>query len=177
MVIDIYTDGASSGNPGPSGYGWVILYDNIQQTKSVGVKHSTNNRMELSAVIDGLNTIVEIKNNFIEKYKTFNIITSEELSDDYTNTINIYSDSQYVCNAFNKYWINKWIKEDFKKIKNPDLWRSLSDIILKSPDTNFNFIWIRGHSGDEYNEIANDLAQLACGHDGIVINTTIKNNK
>lgn len=160
MIVNIYTDGASSGNPGPSGYGWVLLYDDvyIQQSKSVGVKYSTNNRMELSAVIDSLSTYLSNPE----------LITFEE--------INIYSDSQYVCNAFNKKWINKWIREDFKKIKNPDLWKELNNI-LTSVNVPVNFIWIKGHNGDIYNELANDLAQFACGKDGVVINETIKNNK
>lgn len=156
MIVDIYTDGASKGNPGLAGYGWVMITDNSKRYKSYGVKHATNNQMELQAVIDALKDI---------------LIKSQELKEPIT--INIYSDSQYVCNAFNKLWIIKWKNEDFKKIKNPELWKELYNLFTTALKQNtigqYNFIWVKGHNGNEFNEEADSLAQMACGHEGIVM--------
>ena len=158
MNIDIYTDGASKGNPGLAGYGWVMINNGSKSYKSFGVKHATNNQMELSAVIDALTKLLSKPRSSII-------------------TLNIYSDSQYVCNAFNKKWIDKWIKEDFKKIKNPILWKELVELIKLFSEPTYgkiNFIWIRGHNGNEYNEEADSLAQMACGHEGIVMQGFVK---
>ena len=153
MNIDIYTDGASKGNPGKAGYGWVIINNEWKKYKSFGVNYATNNQMELRAVIDSLKVVlVELQTS------------KEKIS------INIYSDSKYVCDAFNKNWIYKWIKEDFIKIKNPELWKELHHLMrIHISIVDFNFIWVRGHSGNEYNEEADSLAQMACGHEGIVM--------
>lgn len=156
MNIDIYTDGASKGNPGKAGYGWVII-NGKKQYKSFGVKYATNNQMELRAVIDSLKVVLVELQTLKEKI-----------------SVNVYSDSKYVCDAFNKNWIDKWIKEDFKKIKNPELWKELREIMRYTVAIEFNFIWVRGHNGNEYNEEADSLAQMACGHEGIVMQGFVK---
>lgn len=153
MIVDIYTDGASKGNPGLAGYGWVMITDNSKKYKSYGVKHATNNQMELGAVIDVIKTILSVPRSKVM-------------------TLNIHSDSKYVCDAFNKGWINKWIKEDFLKIKNPNLWKELYELITLFGEPSYgkiNFIWVKGHNGNEFNEEADSLAQMACGHEGIVM--------
>ena len=154
--VDIYTDGASKGNPGPAGYGWVMLIKNYKLYRSYGLGYATNNQSELKAVINSLEELL------------YNL--SHEDRVDGIKSINIYSDSQYVCNAFNKKWINKWIKENFIKIKNPELWINLNEVLGRFPlNADINFIWIKGHNGNEYNEEADSLAQMACGHEGIVM--------
>lgn len=163
MNIDIYTDGASKGNPGQAGYGYIILINDTKYYYSFGVDYATNNQMELQAVIKAL-------------YYTYKQIINYKSISDSDIVINVYSDSRYVCDAFNKNWLSKWIKEDFTKIKNPDLWRKLH-LLLSSVglvNRKINFIWIRGHSGNEYNEEADSLAQMACGHEGIVMQGFVK---
>lgn len=157
MNIDIYTDGASKGNPGQAGYGWVIINNEWKKYKSFGVNYATNNQMELRAVIDSLKVVLVELQTLKEKI-----------------SVNVYSDSKYVCDAFNKNWIDKWIKEDFKKIKNPELWKELREIMRYTVAIEFNFIWVRGHNGNEYNEEADSLAQMACGHEGIVMQGFVK---
>lgn len=153
--IQVYTDGASKGNPGDAGFGWVILYDDNKYYKSESLDKATNNQAELTAVINALHEILQ----------------SEKI--DKLNSITIYSDSQYVCNAFNKKWMDKWIKEDFVKIKNPDYWKNLNYLIEKIKETKNNpdikFEWVRGHNGDQYNEEADSLASLGCFNNGIVM--------
>lgn len=175
MRIDIYTDGACKGNPGDGGYSFSIaIYDNamllFKKIVSVGVPNTTNNRMELSAVIDGLNTLydcppfaeISLKNESDPMYR--NIVE-----------INIYSDSQYVCKAINLKWLDKWVVDNFKKIKNPDLWSQMFSIIneLKTNRNDLNFIWVKGHGGNEGNEQVDKLASSACGKSGIIIEDTI----
>ncbi len=101
-LIKIYTDGSSIGNPGPGGYGIVMLIDKEDYKKefSQGFKLTTNNRMELLAVIVAIEKI-KIKNS----------------------NVNVYTDSKYVSDAVEKGWLFKWVKKDFKNKKNPDLWR------------------------------------------------------
>jgi len=101
-AIHIYTDGAASGNPGPGGYGIVMLYKGHRKELSGGFKLTTNNRMELLGVIVALE---QLKSN--------------------TNPVVVFSDSKYVVDAFEKKWLAGWIKKDFKNVKNVDLWRRL----------------------------------------------------
>jgi len=130
--INIYTDGAARGNPGPGGYGVILEWNKHRKEFSEGYRLTTNNRMELLAVIVG-----------IEALKTEN------------TTITVYSDSRYVVDAINKNWINAWIKRKFKKVKNPDLWKRLIPLLQKHQ---VKFIWIKGHNNHPENERCDELA-------------------
>ena len=139
-IINIHTDGACSGNPGPGGYCAIIkIPESIHFHKEISGKESftTNNKMELKAAIEGLK---HIKNADIDKSKI---------------AINLYSDSQYVIKGASE-WIKVWIKKDFKDVKNPEMWRELIEV---SKDLEINYIWVKGHAGDEYNEMCNTIAQ------------------
>lgn len=145
MKVNIYTDGAARGNPdGPGGYGTILTYQDskgVVHTKEIsgGYKKTTNNRMELMAVIKGL----EALNKPCE--------------------IDLYSDSKYVTDAFNQKWIEGWIKKGWKRgknepVKNIDLWQRL----LKAKEMHHvNFIWVKGHAGHEMNERCDYLATSA----------------
>ncbi|MDA3866931.1 MAG: ribonuclease HI [Salinivirgaceae bacterium] len=131
--IVIYTDGGASGNPGPGGYGVVMRYKNHQKEISEGFQLTTNNRMELLAVIIAL-----------EQLKTHNM------------PVRIYTDSKYVADAVEKGWLANWQRKQFKKVKNPDLWQRFLRIYTKLTDIKFN--WVKGHAGNELNERADRLA-------------------
>ena len=132
--IIIYTDGSSRGNPGPGGYGIVMIQPKSNYIKelSCGYKKTTNNRMELLAVIVAL-----------EKIKVEN------------QKVNIYTDSKYVSDAVEKKWLFNWEKKDFKSKKNPDLWKRFLKIYKKH---NVSFFWVKGHSNNLYNEKCDRLA-------------------
>ncbi len=130
--ISIYTDGAARGNPGPGGYGVVLLAGQHRKELSGGFKHTTNNRMELLAVIIGLETL-----------KTPD------------NTVTVYSDSKYVVDAVEKKWVFSWQKKGFKGKKNIDLWRRFLEIY---PKHNVKFIWVKGHANIPENERCDELA-------------------
>ncbi|HXB40497.1 MAG TPA: ribonuclease HI [Bacteroidia bacterium] len=130
--IHIYTDGAASGNPGPGGYGIVMLYKNHRKEFSEGFKHTTNNRMELLAVIVAL----------------------EQLKKD-THPVIVFSDSKYVVDAFEKKWLDGWIKKDFKKVKNVDLWLRLLKVYKKHK---VKFSWVKGHANNKENNRCDELA-------------------
>ena len=134
-MIKIYTDGSSRGNPGPGGYGIVLLYKDKRKELSQGYKLTTNNRMELLAVIKALEAL---KNNSID--------------------IIIYSDSKYVVESVEKGWIWNWEKVDFKKKQNPDLWKKFIPLYKKFK---IKFEWIKGHSGNIENERCDELANTA----------------
>ena len=119
-VINIYTDGAAKGNPGPGGYGVVLEYNKTQKELSEGFRLTTNNRMELLAVIIGLESIKEMGYKII-----------------------IYSDSKYVVDAVNKNWVFNWEKTSYKKKKNPDLWKRFLKIYRKH---HVEINWIKGHA-------------------------------
>jgi len=134
--ILLYTDGSSRGNPGPGGYGAILIWGQHRKELSQGYRLTTNNRMELMAVIEGLKTI---KKN--------------------TLPVTIYSDSQYVVNAVEKGWLKNWIKTDFKGgKKNADLWKTYYKIA--QPFT-IKFIWVKGHSTNPYNNRCDELATAA----------------
>ena len=136
--VDIFTDGACSGNPGKGAFSYVILVDNNEiQRYANGFIKTTNNRMELMAIIEAI------------KY-----IKSLEKIDNNTS-INIYSDSKYVIDSINKNWLNNWILKNFKNVKNVDLWKEFINI---KHNLNINFIWVEGHSNIKYNEICDKLA-------------------
>ena len=134
-MIKIYTDGSSRGNPGPGGYGIVLLYKDKRKELSQGYKLTTNNRMELLAVIKALEAL---KNNSI------NIL--------------IYSDSKYVVESVEKGWIWNWEKVNFKKKQNPDLWKKFIPLYKKFK---IKFEWVKGHSGNIENERCDELANTA----------------
>ena len=143
-LIKIYTDGSSIGNPGPGGYGIVMLSGDGEYKKelSQGFKLTTNNRMELLAVIIGLETL---------KFKNCNV--------------KIYTDSKYVSDAVEKGWLFDWVKKDFKNKKNPDLWRRFLEIYK---DHKVKFQWIKGHNNDFYNERCDFLANLAAKNSNLL---------
>ena len=137
--IDIYTDGACSGNPGAGGWGAVLVYNGHEKEISGGEADTTNNRMEMMAVIKALQALKE------------------------PCEVTLTSDSQYVCNAISKGWAkkwkkNNWIKSDKSQAKNPDLWEE----ILKLLDIHQVTVnWVRGHNGHSYNERCDKLAVKA----------------
>jgi len=131
-MIEIYTDGAARGNPGPGGWGTLLRSGTHYKELSGGFLCTTNNRMELLAVICGLEAIK--KKNAI---------------------ITVWSDSSYVCDAVNKGWLFQWEKKDFAKKKNPDLWKRFLVVFRKH---NVKFVWIKGHNGHIENERCDRLA-------------------
>ncbi len=130
--ITIYTDGAASGNPGPGGYGVVLIYGRHRLEKSEGFRLTTNNRMELLAVITGLESL--------------KIPGSRAV---------IYTDSKYVADAVEKGWVFQWESKAFKKKKNSDLWKRF----LKTYRIHkVRFVWIKGHGNNPENELCDRMA-------------------
>lgn len=140
-TIYLYTDGAASGNPGPGGYGIVLKCGTRMKEKSGGFALTTNNRMELLAVIIGLESILW------------------ENAD-----VEIYSDSTYVVKAINEGWLANWERKGFKKVKNVDLWLRFLDVYRKHK---VKFHWIKGHAGHPENERCDTLAVEAYGRPGL----------
>ena len=130
--IIIYTDGASSGNPGPGGYGVVLISGRHRLEKSAGFRLTTNNRMELLAVIEGLEALKIAGSRVV-----------------------VYTDSKYVADSVEKGWVFQWESKAFKKKKNPDLWIRFLKIYRKHK---VRFIWIKGHANNTENEICDHLA-------------------
>ena len=134
--ITLYTDGSSRGNPGPGGYGAILIWGNHKKELSQGYTHTTNNRMELMAVIAGLEAIKK-----------------REIP------VTVYSDSQYVVNAVTKGWLENWIKTNFKgDKKNPDLWKRFHQL---SKNFKLKFVWVKGHADNPYNNRCDELATAA----------------
>ncbi len=134
MKVMVYTDGACSGNPGPGGYGIImqLIDSNYIKEFSQGFKKTTNNRMELMAVI------VSLEN-----------LTKKNLE------VHIYTDSKYVHDAVEKKWVLNWVKTNFKNKKNEDLWRRF---LVQYPKHTIKFHWVKGHAGNVLNERADKLA-------------------
>lgn len=133
--IYLYTDGASSGNPGPGGYGVILRCAGMEKEMSEGFALTTNNRMELLAVIKGLEAIR------------------------WDNAeVHVYSDSSYVVKAINEGWLEKWQRRGFARVKNPDLWMRFLSVYQKH---RVAFHWIRGHAGHPENERCDRLAVAA----------------
>jgi ribonuclease HI len=130
--ITIYTDGASSGNPGPGGYGVVMIYGRHRLEKSAGFRLTTNNRMELTAVIEGLEAL---------KIPGSRVV--------------IYTDSKYVSDSVEKGWVFQWESKGFKKKKNTDLWKRFLKVYREH---SVRFVWIKGHSNNVENEVCDKLA-------------------
>lgn len=147
--VDIYTDGACSGNPGAGGYCAILIFNGIEKIVSGGEADTTNNRMELVAVIEGLKALKE------------------------PCEVDLYSDSQYVINAINEKWLDGWVQsgwraESKKSVKNVDLWQALIPLIKKHK---VNFIKVKGHSDNEYNNRCDKIAV------GIYKNSNKQENK
>ena len=148
--VNIYTDGSSLGNPGPGGYGLIMEWvgKNLIKEFSKGFTKTTNNRMELLAVIKGLELL---------KKDGFDVI--------------IYSDSKYVVDAIKKKWLFDWKKNNFKKKKNIDLWKRFLNVYNKH---NVKFEWIKGHSNHPQNERCDFLAVEAANSNQLSIDSGFK---
>jgi len=143
-MITIYTDGSSRGNPGPGGYGAILMYGNHRKELSQGFRMTTNNRMELMAVIEGLKAI---NNNNIP--------------------VQVFSDSQYVVNAIEKGWLINWIKTNFKGgKKNSDLWLQYHSI---AQSLSIKMIWVKGHADNPYNNRCDELATSAADSNHLLV--------
>jgi ribonuclease HI len=132
--VTIYTDGACIGNPGPGGYGVVLLFGRHRREISGGFRLTTNNRMEIIAAIIGLKAL---------KAKC---------------TVKIFSDSQYLVDSMSKGWVMKWKSKGWRKAKNPDLWRQLLEACEPHE---VGFYWVQGHAGDPENERCDQLSMQA----------------
>lgn len=137
--VIIYTDGACSGNPGPGGWAAILMYKDKQKEISGGMKNTTNNVMELTAVIEGLKMLK------------------------YVCEVDLYSDSAYVVNAFLQGWIYNWVKKGWKTsgkepVKNKEIWQELYDL---TKIHKVNFIKVKGHSDNKYNNRCDELARKA----------------
>lgn len=147
--IVIYTDGAASGNPGPGGYGVLLRSGNHYKEISQGYRLTTNNRMELLAVIVGLEAL-KIENSRVE----------------------VYTDSRYVCDSVEKGWIFDWEKKGFKKRINKDLWQRFLSIYRKHK---VKFHWVKGHAAIPENERCDQLAVQASQMSNLLIDVEYEN--
>ena len=137
--VTIYTDGACSGNPGAGGYGVVLMYGAAKKELSEGYEKTTNNRMELLAVVRGLEALKE------------------------PCRVNLYSDSKYVVDAIEKGWVvkwkqNGWMRNKKERASNVDLWEQLLVMLAKHQ---VKFIWVKGHADNPWNERCDELARMA----------------
>ena len=137
--VIIYTDGACSGNPGPGGWGTILMYKDTKKEISGGNPDTTNNIMEITAVIEGLKLLKE------------------------PCKVQVYSDSAYVVNAFNQHWIENWIKKNWQNskkepVKNKELWLELYALVKQHE---VEFIKVKGHSDNEFNNRCDELARNA----------------
>ncbi len=137
--VEIYTDGACTGNPGKGGYGAVLVYNGTEKEISKGFRKTTNNRMELLAAVEALKLLKE------------------------NCEVELYSDSKYLTDAINQGWLSSWVKNGWRKadkkpVLNIDLWKELLELTSKHKVT---FIWVKGHAGHKYNEICDTLAVKA----------------
>jgi ribonuclease HI len=138
--VEIYTDGACSGNPGPGGFGAILKFGDKIKEISQGYKHTTNNRMELRALIAALELLKE------------------------SCDLKIYSDSKYIVDALNNNWAKKWRENGWLRNKkepalNPDLWEQL---LILLENQNYKIYWVKGHAGHYENERCDELAVEAC---------------
>lgn len=133
--LDIYTDGACSGNPGAGGWGAILLYGTRRKELSGGAASTTNNRMELTAVISALEILKE------------------------PCQVTLYTDSQYIVNAVNQHWLDAWIRAGWKRktgpVKNPDLWQRLAQLLRTHQ---VRFVWVKGHAENPYNNRCDEMA-------------------
>ena len=133
--VQIYTDGACSGNPGPGGWGAILVYGEKIKELSGGEPATTNNRMELISVLTALEALKE------------------------PCRVEVYTDSQYVANAVNLGWLSSWQRTGWKRksgdVKNPDLWQKLTPLLARHE---VKFIWVKGHADNEMNNRCDELA-------------------
>lgn len=159
--IQLYTDGAAKGNPGPGGYGVVMLHDGKRKELSEGFRRTTNNRMELLAVIRGLESLK------------------------FPCRVTVYSDSTYVVNAVEKGWLRKWSRQKWMRTRtdpvvNPDLWKQLLPLLEQHE---VKFIWVRGHANNRENERCDALAVKSAENKDLLVdeyyeaNPTAGNNQ
>ena len=132
--VEVYTDGSSRGNPGPGGYGVVLKYGDVQKELAEGFLRTTNNRMELMAVIVGLETLTR------------------------PCQVLVVSDSKYVVDSVEKHWIDGWVRKDFKGVKNPDLWQRY---LRAAKQHSVRFQWVKGHATHMLNNRCDVLATQA----------------
>ena len=147
-MIEIFTDGASSGNPGPGGYGVILRSGKHYKELSEGFRKTTNNRMYLLAVIKGLEALKSLNQN-----------------------VTIYSDSKYVIDAIEKRWVYGWLQKGFKDKKNKDLWLRYLEV---SKLHNIKFTWVRGHAGHPENERCDELAVAAGKQKNLLIDSVFE---
>ena len=136
--VEMFTDGACSGNPGPGGWGTILRYKGIEKELSGGEHETTNNRMEMTAVISGLKALNE------------------------PCEVDLYSDSAYVINAFQQDWITNWVKNnwrtaDKKEVKNKELWQTLYSLVQIHT---INWFKVKGHADNEFNNRCDKLARI-----------------
>ena len=129
----IYTDGACKGNPGIGAYAAILMYGDTIKEVSGCVEHTTNNRMELMGVIEALKSLKR------------------------SCDIDIYTDSQYVKRGITE-WVSAWKQKNYKNVKNPELWQELDRLVVGH---NIEWYWVKGHSGDKYNDMVDALANKA----------------
>lgn len=149
--VIIYTDGSSRGNPGPGGYGVVLMAGTLRKELAEGYRRTTNNRMELLAVIKGL----------------------EALKKPNTRVV-VYSDSKYVVDAVEKGWLNGWLRNNFAGgKKNPDLWRRFHAIYKQHQ---VRFMWVKGHADNPYNNRCDELATSAADGGNLLVDEEFEAN-
>lgn len=147
-MIEIFTDGASSGNPGPGGFGAILKSGNHYKELSGGFRKTTNNRMELLAVIKALEAVKKPN-----------------------QSITFYSDSKYIIDAIDKKWVYGWIKKSFKDKKNKDLWLQLMELYKLHQ---IKLIWVKGHAGHLENERCDELAVAAAKQPNLPADTVFE---
>lgn len=147
-MIEIYTDGASSGNPGPGGFGTILRSGSHYKEITEGYRKTTNNRMELLAVIRGLEAIKKPNQQ-----------------------VTIFSDSKYVIDSVEKKWVFGWVKKAFKDKKNKDLWLRFLELY---PLHQIRFVWIKGHNNHPENERCDELAVQAGKQKSLLIDTVFE---
>lgn len=150
--VIIYTDGASRGNPGPGGYGVILMSGQHVKELSAGYRRTTNNRMELMAIIEGLKALKKDGMN-----------------------VTIYSDSQYVVKAIEEGWLKNWIATNFKGgKKNKDLWMEYHRLSQKH---SVKLVWVRGHADNSYNNRCDELATAAADGNDLLIDEDYEKDK
>ncbi|MCF0206551.1 MAG: ribonuclease HI [Bacteroidales bacterium] len=149
--ITIYTDGSSRGNPGPGGFGIVLMSGQYRKEVAQGFRRTTNNRMELLAVIIALEMLKVANSN-----------------------VTLYTDSKYVANAINDNWLQGWVKKGFKNVKNVDLWARFLKIY---PKHRVNFVWVKGHADNPFNNRCDQLAVAAATGGNLLIDINFESSE
>jgi ribonuclease HI len=145
----MYTDGSARGNPGPGGYGVILMAGSHLKELSQGYRRTTNNRMELLAVISGLDALKKPGQH-----------------------VTVYSDSQYVVKAIEEGWLRNWLRINFKGKKNADLWRRFHELAQKH---SVRMVWVKGHADNPYNNRCDELATEAADGKGLLVDEGYEN--